>query len=618
MSNVAACVRRAGGASLSPEQFDRAMTLYQTVLQVTTTNPNPLTNPNRPNLSCVRALPTLALTQQPNTNKTLPTALQRRTQHLGRGHPHTLSTLFCLGSMLVKAGRHADAEPLLSECLAGRRVLSMPARSVQRGGRANSANDRNDIHDSDTREALTALAGCLAHLRRFEAARPLLEEALEGQRRAVARREGRIDADPMAQRQGLEPVAQRQGREPVEHEQGLGPGPVAQEQVPVALGQGPVPPEAQVQGLEPVPQEQGLGPGPTAAEVPVEATIGSVDSTGEVAITAADESGDNKEVIDPQVQQATAPQPRETAVNDDNKDPLIQQSTEKTDNDDNEDMVQQQATSSQPMAKTDNDDENKSPVQQPLEEADNDDMDLVQQPTVPQPTEKPVNDDDNNAPVQQSTVPQQSAEEGDNDDDNDALARQPAVKAVNDDNEDPVQLSTAPQSKETANNDDNKDLLQQPTAPQPTEKTDNDDDKNPQEQKPMAPQPVENDVRATDNDKAAPQLPSSPSSSSSSSSSSSAMPPDKDSSMLRENLLQTMHNLAAVNSHLGRIEVTSPLPTIHSLMHLRTCALTYPLILLLMYPHTCLPSASHRWRRYSTRSAWPVGSFISASTTRRL
>ena len=260
MSNVAACVRRAGGASLSPEQFDRAMTLYQTVLQVTTTNPNPLTNPNRPNLSCVRALPTLALTQQPNTNKTLPTALQRRTQHLGRGHPHTLSTLFCLGSMLVKAGRHADAEPLLSECLAGRRVLSMPARSVQRGGRANSANDRNDIHDSDTREALTALAGCLAHLRRFEAARPLLEEALEGQRRAVARREGRIDADPMAQRQGLEPVAQRQGREPVEHEQGLGPGPVAQEQVPVALGQGPVPPEAQVQGLEPVPQEQGLGP----------------------------------------------------------------------------------------------------------------------------------------------------------------------------------------------------------------------------------------------------------------------------------------------------------------------------------------------------------------------
>ena len=56
MSNVAACVRRMGGANLAPEQLERAMSLYQTVLQVTKPHPNPhhhnlaLVHPNHRNL----------------------------------------------------------------------------------------------------------------------------------------------------------------------------------------------------------------------------------------------------------------------------------------------------------------------------------------------------------------------------------------------------------------------------------------------------------------------------------------------------------------------------------------------------------------------------------------
>ena len=326
-----------------------------------------------------------------------------------------------------KAGRHADAEPLLTECLAGRRALAKPTT-------VHNHNDHST--NDDTREALTALAGCLAHLRRFEAALPLLEEALEWQRRAVAQRDERTDPGVLAQGQGLDPghAAQRLDN----------PGLVAQEQ-----------------GLEPMVSGPGLAPDLGAAEVTV--TTGRVDDTNETTstIAAAEGNNDNNAVVaDPMVQQPTVQQSVEEGVDNDDKDPQMQQPVEESGsvNDDKETQIQQSVE------------------------------------------ERVSGDDDKDSQIQQPTA-QQAMEKG--------------IPAATDiDKAAPPSSSSPPPSSSSS-----------PPSSSP----------------PLS-------------------LPLPPPSSSSSSSSSSAPPSDKDMGVLRENLLQTMHNLAAVNSHLGRIEVGHVLP----------------------------------------------------------
>ncbi len=114
---------------------------------------------------------------------------------LGNRHPHTLTTMGNLGLGLLNLGQLSEASVLLEEALAGKRMRSCvqesedPESSVLDellGEGPNPSHlDPLGKSDEDTLASVNSLGNLYKAMGKFDAAAPLLEEAVSGFRRRL-------------------------------------------------------------------------------------------------------------------------------------------------------------------------------------------------------------------------------------------------------------------------------------------------------------------------------------------------------------------------------------------------------------------------------------------------